>query len=249
MLQTTTCRSRQSVGCSLLLLTLTLAPGVAAGETIKGTLALVSAEARTATKSDSAGAVVWLEPVGTVVRSAASPPKVVAMNQRNKTFMPHVLAIEVGTAVDFPNNDPIMHNVFSNFDGQVFDLQLFAPQTARRVVFRRPGMVRVFCNIHETMNAAIAVLPTPYFALTDGTGRFEIQAPAGDYRLQFWHERAQPDVLARLARPVTVGAAPGSLPDTQIAIGNEPPSPHKDKYGHEYAQRPDDRVLYQGSRR
>ncbi len=249
MLQTNTCRSFQSVGCALLLLTLTLVPGVAAGETIRGTLALVSSEARTAKKPDSAGAVVWLEPVGTVVRSAASPQKVVAMNQRNKTFMPHVLAIEVGTAVDFPNNDPIMHNVFSNFDGQVFDLQLFSPQTARRVVFRRPGIVRVFCNIHETMNAAIAVLATPYFALTDGTGRFEIQAPAGDYRLQVWHERAQPDVLARLARQVTVGAASVSLPDTQIAMSNDPPSPHKDKYGHDYAQRVDDHIFYPGARR
>ena len=249
MLQTTSCRSRQSVGCSLLLLTLTITPRVAVGETIRGTLALVSSEARTAKKPDAAGAVVWLEPTGPAVRPAASPPKPVLMNQRNKMFMPHVLAIEVGTAVDFPNNDPIMHNVFSNYDGQVFDLQLFAPQTARRVVFRRPGMVRVFCNIHETMNAAIAVLPTPYFAVTDGTGRFEIQAPAGDYRLQFWHERAQPDVLARLARQVTVGATPVSLPDTQIAVSSEPPSPHKDKYGHDYAQRVDDHIFYPGARR
>ena len=87
--------------------------------------------------------------------------------------------------------------MFSNFDGQVFDLQLYAPQTARRVVFQRSGIVRVFCNIHEAMNAVIAVLPAPYFALTDGPGRFEIQAPAGDYRFQFWHEPAQPDVLDR----------------------------------------------------
>ena len=242
-------RSRQSVGCSLLLLTLTLAPGAAAAETIRGTLALVNSEARTARKPDAAGAVVWLEPIGTAVGPAASPPKAALMNQRDKTFVPHLLAIEVGTAVDFPNLDPIFHNVFSNFDGQVFDLQLYAPQTARRVVFRRPGMVRVFCNIHETMNAVIAVLPTPYFAVTDGAGRFEIQAPAGDYRVQFWHERAQPDVLARLARQVTVGAASVSLPDTQIATSDQPPSSHKDKYGHDYAQRVDERIFYPGARR
>ena len=248
MLQTHTC-SRRAVGCSLLLLALTLAPRVAAGETVRGALALVSAEERPAKKPDSAGAVVWLEPIGTGIRPVASPPKPGLMNQRDKTFVPHVLAIEVGTAVDFPNNDPISHNVFSNFDGQVFDLQIFAPQASRRVVFRRPGIVRVFCNIHETMSAVIAVLATPYFAVTDRTGRYEIQAPAGDYRLQFWHERAQPEVLARLARQVTIGAAPVSLPDTQIAMSNQPPSSHKDKYGHEYAQRVDEHIFYPGARR
>jgi plastocyanin len=187
--------------------------------------------------------------MGTGTRPAAVPLKPVAMNQRKQTFVPHVLAVEVGTAVDFPNNDPFVHNVFSNFNGQVFDLQVYAPQTARRVVFRRPGIVHIFCNIHEAMNAVIAVLPTPYFAVTDGTGRFEIQAPAGAYRLQFWHERAQPDVLARLARSVTVGGSPESLPDTQIPMSNQPAPSHKDKYGRDYAQRPEDGVPYQGALR
>jgi plastocyanin len=234
---------------SLLILSLTVLPGVAGGETIKGVVALVSADLRQARKPDAAGAVVWLEPIGTVSQTPASPPKPTAVSQRNLTFVPHVTAIHIGTAVDFPNNDPIFHNVFSNFDGQVFDLQLYAPRTARRVVFRRSGIVRVFCNIHDTMSAVIAVLPTPYFAVTDGTGRFDIQAPAGDYRLQFWHERARPDVLAGLARRVTVGEAPVVLPETQITMSTQPQPPHKDKYGREYAQKHEDRVFYQGARR
>ena len=249
MLQNKTFQSRTLVGCSLLILSLTGAPGVAAGQTIKGVLALVGSEERPARRADPAGVVVWLEPVGTGGRASAPPPKPVAVSQRKQTFVPHVLAVEVGTAVDFPNNDPFVHNVFSNYDGQVFDLQVYAPQTARRVVFRRPGIVRIFCNIHEAMSAVIAVLPTPYFAVTDGTGRFEIKAPVGDYRLQVWHERAQPDGLARLARPVTLGAEPMSLPQMQITMSNQPPAAHKDKYGHDYAQRPEDRVPYQGALR
>ena len=248
VLQNKTFQSCALAGSFLLLLSLTGASGIAAGETIKGVVALVDSEARATRKANPAGAVVWLEPVGTARRPSA-PPKPIAMGQRNQVFVPHVLAVEIGTAVDFPNNDPIVHNVFSNYDGQVFDLQLYAPQTARRVVFRRPGIVRIFCNIHEAMSAVIAVLPTPYFAVTDRTGRFEIQAPVGDYRLQFWHERAQPDVLATLARPVALGAEPVSLSETQIVTSSQPPAAHKDKYGHDYAQRPEDSVPYQGALR
>ena len=249
MLPSRTFQSRALAGCALFILSLTVTPHVATGETLRGVVSLVSSEARSRGKLDQAGAVVWLEPMGPTTRAPGLPAKPTTMNQRQQTFAPHVLAVEVGTPVDFPNNDPFPHNVFSNFDGQVFDLQVYAPRTARRVVFRRPGIVHIFCNIHEAMNAVIAVLPTPYFAVTDGTGRFEIQAPAGDYRLQFWHERAQPDVLARLAQRVTLGAAPVSLPDTQVTISNQPPPAHKDKYGRDYKQRPEDGVPYQGALR
>ena len=249
MLPNRTLQSRTLVGCSLLILSLTVAPGDAAGQTIGGIFSLVSAEGRQGKKLDQAGVVVWLESVGPGTRPSGSPPKPATMNQRQQRFAPHVLAVEVGTPVDFPNNDPFPHNVFSNFNGQVFDLQVYAPQTARRVVFRRPGVVHIFCNIHEAMSAVIAVLPTPYFSVTDGMGRFEIQAPAGDYRLQIWHERAQPDVLARLARRVTLGESPVSLPDTQITMSNQAPPSHKDKYGRDYSQRPEDSVPYQGALR
>lgn len=203
-------------------------------------------------KRDYSGVVVWLEPVGGAPRPApgpASQPKAATMEQRNKAYVPHVLAVEVGTAVDFPNNDPIDHNAFSNFDGQVFDVHLYAPQTSRRVVFRRPGVVRVFCNIHETMSAVIAVLPTPYFAVSNAAGRFEMQAPAGEYTLRFWDERSEPDAVAKLARRVTVGAENMALPETWISASNQPLTPHKDEYGRDYVQRPEDRVFYAGARR
>ena len=250
MLSNGSLRRRTLTGCSLLILSLTAAADVATGETLRGVVSLVRPEGRQGVKLDQAGAVVWLESMGPGTRPAGSSPKPAAtMNQRNQTFAPHVMPVEVGTPVDFPNNDPFPHNVFSNFEGQVFDLQIYAPQTARRVIFRRPGIVRIFCNIHAAMSAVIPVLPTPYFAVTDGTGRFEIQAPAGSYRLQFWHERAQPEALARLAQNVALSGPAVSLPDTQITIDDQPLPAHKDKYGREYSQRPEDRVPYQGALR
>ncbi len=234
---------------SLLVASLAGLPIAAAAETIKGVLVLNGAgDTRSAKKPDASGAIVWLEPEAAAGQAAAAP-KPSAVHQRNFAFVPHVTAVQVGTAVDFPNDDPIFHNVFSNFDGQVFDLQLYAPQTARRVVFRRPGIVHVFCNIHHSMSAIVAVVPTPYFAVTDAAGRFEIQAPAGEYRLQIWHERAQPDTLASLTRRVSVGASAVVVPDAQLVVGTEPLPPHKDKYGRDYAQKNEERVFYQGARR
>ena len=81
--------------------------------------------------------------------------------QKNKKFSPHILAVTTGTTVDFPNNDPIFHNAFSNFEGKVFDIGLYPPGTSKSVRLDRPGVVRVFCNIHPTMSAIIAVLSTP----------------------------------------------------------------------------------------
>ena len=172
-----------------------LAAARATAATLSGTVLLTSAGDSGGRKiRDHSGVVVWLEPQGAAPMAPPAAPRRAVMEQRNKTFLPHVLAVEVGTTVDFPNLDPIFHNAFSNYDGQVFDVHLYPPHTTRRVQFKRPGMVRVFCNIHATMSAVIAVLPTPYFAVTGVDGRFEIQAPPGTYRFQVWHERSQAEI-------------------------------------------------------
>ena len=218
--------------------------------TVNGTVMLVSAETRLPRKGDWSAVVVWLEPVSnTGAPAEPTAEKHVAMDQRNKTFVPHVLAIQVGTTVDFPNDDPIDHNVFSNYDGQIFDVHLYSPQTSKRVVFRRPGIVHVFCNIHDTMSGVIAVLATPYFAVTAADGRYAIDAPLGDYRLHFWQEYAEPDALAKLERSVRVGDQAVTIAEETIAVRAVSVVDHKDKYGHDYHVKPPEYIFYPGVRR
>ena len=219
----------------------------AASAAVTGNVVLANPDGSIAKKSDNAGIVVWLEPVGAPVPAPTASSKMATMDQRNQTFFPHVLAVQAGTAVDFPNSDPIFHNAFSNYEGQVFDLQLYAPKTSRRVVFRRPGMVHVFCNVHESMSAVIAVVPTPYFAVTGADGRFQIQAPAGSYRLQVWHERGQPDTLSRLEQRIMVGSEDVKVPEIQIRPGGSQSS-HANKYGQPYFSTSDAHTYYPGGR-
>src|SRR5689334_22601368 len=129
-----------------------------------------SHEASVRRNKDYSGVVIWLQPVGRPV--TPSTPRHEVMKQKDRHFTPHVLAIPVGSTVDFPNLDPIYHNAFSNFSGQPFDTSLYAPGTSRSQTFKIPGIVRVFCNIHPTMSAIIAVVPTPWYAATPPSGKF-----------------------------------------------------------------------------
>ncbi|MCU0246866.1 MAG: hypothetical protein MUC42_09835, partial [Bryobacter sp.] len=97
-------------------------------------------------KSDFSGVVVSLEPLSTPAE--AFKPSRAKMIQKDKTFIPHILAVSAGATVDFPNYDPIFHNAFSNYDGQIFDVGLYPPGATRSVRFSRTGVVRIFCNIH-----------------------------------------------------------------------------------------------------
>ena len=248
MCMSRTCSERRGL-CAVVCWLAIMVAAPAMAQTVSGAVTLTGADGQPPKKPDYSGVIVWLEPAGATLRPAVAPLKQAAMAQRNKTFLPHLLAIEVGTAVDFPNDDPMFHNVFSNYDGQVFDVQVYAPKTSRRVVFRRPGMVHVFCNIHETMSAVIAVLPTPYFTVTGPDGRFQLRAPAGQYRLHVWHERVEPEVAARLERAVTVGPSDATMPDAILTLSNQPIGPHKNKYGQNYAFAPADNVFYPGARR
>jgi hypothetical protein len=226
-------------------------PVLASAATLTGSILLVPADEKSPRKiRDHSGVVVWLEPkeIDSPRPTPLSPRRAV-MEQRSKTFLPHVLAVEVGATVDFPNFDPIFHNAFSNYDGQVFDVHLYAPNTTRRVLFRRPGMVRVFCNIHATMSAVIAVLPTPYYAVTGVDGKFEIRAPAGMYRFQVWHERTQAEALTRLERTLALPEAGLVMPETRLPEQEYLAVPHKNKYGRDYPPARDEHVYYPGVRR
>jgi plastocyanin len=111
------------------------------------------------------------------------------MDQRNESFVPHVLAITTGTTVDFPNSDRFYHNVFSLSKIKTFDLGRYAAGHSKSIRFDRPGIVRVFCDIHSHMNAYILVFSHPFFALTDGDGRYRIDnVPPGTYGIVAWNE-------------------------------------------------------------
>src|SRR5947209_5901702 len=130
---------------------LALLGGSAAAATVSGRIDIAPSSHRERSQNSSE-IVVWLEPVETAAPPAL-PVDHVTLLQKDKTFSPHVLAITVGSTVDFPNADPIFHNAFSVFDGQIFDVGLYPPGTSRSVHFHRPGVVRVFCNIHPSMSA------------------------------------------------------------------------------------------------
>ena len=216
--------------------------------TVRGRVDLVlSEDPRVKKHRDYSGVVVWLEPVnGTVVMPVKTPRA--EMIQKDKTFSPHVLPVLVGTKVDFPNFDPIYHNAFSNYDGQIFDIGLYAPGTNRAIAFRREGVVRVFCNIHPTMSAVIVVLRSPYFAASDKGGGFEISdVPPGSYRLQVFHERATDQTLRALSRSVEVSASGLQLPPITVSESGHLQLPHKNKYGKDYQPAPDSGT-YSGGR-
>ena len=213
--------------------------------TISGKVSLnASKDKRVRAARDFSGVVVWLEPPNggrPDLRSRSA-----SMLQKDKTFTPHVLAIPVGSTVEFPNYDPIYHNAFSNYNGQVFDVGLYPPGTTRVVRFRREGIVRVFCNIHPTMSAVIAVLRTPWFAVSERDGTFRIpDVPPGEYTLKMFHERATEATLESLERKVSI-SADMALPDIAISEAGYIPVPHKNKYGRDYPATVNDQLPIYG---
>ncbi len=130
--------------------------------------------------------------VGSRTNSSASTekPRMTTIAQTNKQFVPYVSAVQIGTAVAFPNKDDILHNVYSFSKAKKFQLPLYKDQAPEPVVFDKPGVVILGCNIHDWMVAYVYVLDTPYFAKTDSSGRAELKdLPLGEYRVQVRHPR------------------------------------------------------------
>jgi len=144
------------------------------------------------------------------------------MAQKGETFIPHVLPIVKGSTVDFPNQDPIFHNVFSLSGTQSFDLGRYPQGQSRSVTFPQEGIVPVFCHLHSNMSAIIMVLDNPFFAVPDADGRFRIDGiPAGTYTVVGWHERSP-----RVAHQVEVVAGQTVEINIVIPIEDEtPPDP------------------------
>jgi plastocyanin len=155
--------------------------------------------------------VVYLE---TAPRSAFDErdPGRAVMDQRNERFVPHVLAVMVGTYVDFPNSDLTYHNVFSLSRAKRFDLGRYAAGKSKGVRMDRTGVVRVFCDIHSHMNAFVLVFNHPFFDVTDEEGRFELPSlPSGSYTVVGWYEGE-----ARITRSVVV--PPGGWAEIDLVV-------------------------------
>jgi plastocyanin len=144
-----------------------------------------------------ADAVVWIDATAPAPREPAH----VVLDQRNLAFAPHVLAVRLGTVVELPNNDRVFHNVFSFHDGKRFDLGLYPTGASKRVTFDRPGLSRIFCNIHPGMAAYILAVDSAYFAVSDRHGRFSIRGvPPGDHTYKAWRPGGE-----IVSGPVTAG--------------------------------------------
>jgi plastocyanin len=132
--------------------------------------------------------VVWLEASPDAQPRTKPAP---LLDQRNLQFLPHVLAVRVGTTVKFPNSDRVFHNVFSFHDGKKFDLGVYPVGAVKYVTFDQPGVSRLFCNIHPSMAGYVVAVDSPYFSATGDAGTFTIQAPPGRYTYHAWRPGAE----------------------------------------------------------
>jgi plastocyanin len=173
------------------------------------------------------GAVVWLKRAnGETPRPAPARGKVIS--QRGKTFVPHVLAVPVGTKVDFRNDDSIFHNVFSLTKPNDFDTGLYKQGGTYAQTFKKPGPVQLLCNIHSSMIAYVYVVDSPYYTQADGAGAFTIKGvPPGEYDVEAWHEASSKTTKQR----VTVGE--DGVRGLALKIGGDrrPPAFVPDKSG------------------
>ena len=190
-------------------------------------------------RSDNGEAVLWLTPVDDQVDSARagnqSPAGRYQLLQQGRRFRPHVLVVPAGAVVEFPNNDPFFHNVFSLFDGKRFDLGLYEAGSTKRVTFSLPGISYIFCNIHPEMSAVVVVTKTPYYAVSDRQGDVVMKhVPPGRYELNVWHERCLPDTLRALSREILISPSSTSLGEIPLLEAGDLLAKHKNKYGRDY---------------
>jgi plastocyanin len=187
---------------------------------------------------DMSSVVIWLLPLAPGAGIVSTPPAghpAPQIAQINKSFDPHVLVIQVGTPVQFPNKDPFLHNVFSLFDGKRFDLGFYEAGSSKVVHFDRPGVSFLFCNIHPEMSGAVVAVDTPYFGVSDRNGRVTVQnVPDGRYQLNVWYERSLPEDLKAAGRTVTLSDSTRALEPVRVVENPNFSLEHKNKYGQDY---------------
>lgn len=203
-----------------------------AGVFLAGVAAPAAAAELQATVRDDKGkpveeAIVYLvAPAG--APAASAPPRAAVMDQQNKEFVPYVLAVRAGTPVTFPNNDNVRHNVYSVSAAKRFELPLYAGTPAAPVVFDKPGVVVLGCNIHDWMLAYVYVLTTPLFARTGADGRAHLaNLAAGAYEARVWHPRLR-DETDKTGQSLTMGPADTTRVSFTVRLKREWRSPRRD---------------------
>jgi plastocyanin len=194
--------------------------------TVKGHVSVSHADAIDEASEGAGGVVVWLVPAETSHkdRPALEFPHY-RIVQHNKTFVPRLLVIPAGSTVEFPNNDPWLHNVFSISRSRQFDLGLYKAGVPRSVRFDRAGVSYLFCSIHPEMMAVVVTVDSTYFGVSNKGGRIAIDnVPPGQYFLHVWRENAAPQALAATPRIVFVGDDHQSLPAIYVSVSKSKPT-------------------------
>ncbi|HBL29283.1 MAG TPA: hypothetical protein DD490_20825 [Acidobacteria bacterium] len=225
---------RRCAGGAELLLALVLVAAPSAAEELRGTVQLLNKGGKgPARGADVRQTVVSWEPAGgATVRPPEAP---LLLSTRQKQFSPRVLVVPRGSRVRFPNEDPILHNVFSVTPGNVFDLGLYRKGPGKEQRFTEPGVVRVFCNVHHDMIAYVLVMSTPWTVSPKQDGSFVLTGlPKGPGRLTVWHEQADAwtaDLQLPQGKPVAA----------RVEVVRPRVPPHLNKSGQSYFQEGRDR--------
>jgi len=204
-----------------------LLPACLHAATIEGRIAL-TAEGKPLRSEEAQEAIVYFRPK---TPQKIAPPHDAEMRTVRKQFVPRVLAVTVGSAVHFPNADPILHNAFSTSKDNAFDVGLYGEGEGQVVTFAHAGYVRVYCNVHHSMIGHILVLDTPFFTHPDASGNFRLtNVPKGEGDLVVWHERANP------WHAVVEAGAP--LTDVGLELTQRRIPQHMNKFGKPYGRDP-----------
>jgi hypothetical protein len=190
-------------------------------------------------KSRPVPAVIWLEPLPGTSGVPFLPNGHYTLLQKNRTFIPHLQVIPVGSVVQFPNADPFFHNVFSLFEGKRFDLGLYEAGSSKSATFSRQGVSYIFCNIHPEMSAVVLTLSTALYAVADDKNAVDLRGiPPGDYELHLWIEGVPQSTLQGLIRTVHLSAHVVDLGGLTAPIPRARTMAHSNMYGEDYGKQP-----------
>ncbi|HTW82412.1 MAG TPA: hypothetical protein VME23_22900 [Terracidiphilus sp.] len=190
-------------------------------------------------KSRPVPAVIWLEPLPGTSGVPFVPHGHYTLLQKNRTFIPHLQVIPVGSVVQFPNADPFYHNVFSLFEGKRFNLGLYEAGSSKSTTFSRQGVSYIFCNIHPEMSAVVITLSTGLYAIADQKSGFDLRnVPQGDYELHLWIEGVPQSTLQGFIRAVHLSARLVDLGALTAPIPLVGTMAHGNMYGEDYGKDP-----------